>query len=152
MKKEIVDAIAALEVDGRLTPDAVIEEAANANSPLHELFEWDDGLAAHKYRVEQARKVIRDVKVTFTVDSQKITAVAYVRDPDAGKHQGYVSVAKVKSNVDEAREIVFNEFSTARSHLKRAENIASVLGVKDDVTNLIEKVETLRSFVQKDAA
>jgi hypothetical protein len=48
---------------GALTPDAVVEEAAAADHPLHDRFEWDDELAGHEYRVIQAGRLIRSVKV-----------------------------------------------------------------------------------------
>ena len=42
-----------------VTPEEVVKKAQKKNSELHKLFEWDDTVAAHKYRLEQARLVIR---------------------------------------------------------------------------------------------
>ena len=46
---------------GRLFPVEVVEEARPTTSPLHPEFEWDDTVAAHEYRKEQARGLIRSV-------------------------------------------------------------------------------------------
>jgi len=48
---------------GHLTPDLVLESAVSASSPLHSLFEWDNDKAGHSFRLWQARKLIRSVKI-----------------------------------------------------------------------------------------
>ena len=45
--------------DGLLKPEDVVEAARPANSPLHTRFTWDDSAAAHQFRLEQARTLIR---------------------------------------------------------------------------------------------
>lgn len=51
---------------GRLTPEAVVQAASAEDHPLHDRFEWDDTTAAHKYRLNQARQLIRVVRETYT--------------------------------------------------------------------------------------
>jgi hypothetical protein len=51
---------------GRLTPAAVVAAATAKNHPLHDRFEWDDKVAGHKYRLSQARELIRVVKEVYT--------------------------------------------------------------------------------------
>jgi hypothetical protein len=46
-----------------LTTDIVLEAATNAESPLHQMFEWDDNAAALEHRKWQARKLIKSVKI-----------------------------------------------------------------------------------------
>lgn len=48
--------IASLE---QITPKAVLDFARDENSELHKCFEWDNDLAAEKYRIIQAGNVIR---------------------------------------------------------------------------------------------
>lgn len=45
--------------DGLLRPEDVVGAAAPKSSPLHHLFEWDNGAAGHCWRLEQARRLIR---------------------------------------------------------------------------------------------
>ena len=51
------------ERDGQLTPGAVVEAGTPANAPLHTEFDWDDAHAAHEHRLDQARRLIRSVKI-----------------------------------------------------------------------------------------
>jgi len=40
------------------TPDSVVELAKDEDSVLHDLFDWDDEVAANKWRKQQARIII----------------------------------------------------------------------------------------------
>lgn len=51
---------------GALTPANVVEAASAEEHPLHDRFEWDDSAAARKYRLSQARQIIRVVRETYT--------------------------------------------------------------------------------------
>lgn len=42
---------------------AVVDAARPRGSSLHRFFEWDDGKAAQKFRIEQARWLVRSVRV-----------------------------------------------------------------------------------------
>lgn len=51
---------------GTLTPANVVEAARDEDHPLHGRFEWDDAVAGEKYRLDQARKLIRVVREAYT--------------------------------------------------------------------------------------
>lgn len=64
--------------DGKLTPKAVLEAARSKTSPLHKHFEWDDSVAAERYRLDQAREIIGIIRVV---------------DAKAGERPAYISIA-----------------------------------------------------------
>lgn len=68
------------KTQGELTPHAVLEAARAKKHPLHPHFEWDDALAAEAFRLDQARSIIRVVRV---VD----------REAEDGTRRAFVSVA-----------------------------------------------------------
>ena len=47
----------------KLTPRVVVDEARDPEHPLHSRFEWDDSIAGEAYRIQQARELIRSVRV-----------------------------------------------------------------------------------------
>lgn len=52
------------EENGRkLLPGDVVDSASDPDSPIHECFEWRDDIAAHHYRLSQARGWIRRVVI-----------------------------------------------------------------------------------------
>lgn len=56
------------EEHGQLTPVLLVDLARDPEHPLHARFEWDDSLAAEKWRLEQAGQLLR---VTFRPDPSK---------------------------------------------------------------------------------
>lgn len=48
-----------------ITPQNVLEKARNEKTELHKCFEWDDSVASEKYRLLQARDIIRHFVVVF---------------------------------------------------------------------------------------
>ena len=42
----------------RISPEEVLEKARDVNSELHKCFEWNDSIAAEKYRLQQARGIL----------------------------------------------------------------------------------------------
>lgn len=135
--------------NGSLTPDLVIADAESSDSPLHELFEWNDGVAGHKYRLEQARQVITSVRVVITTEHKAVSTVYYVRDPNAEPtEQGYVSLDRLKSDSDLAKESIVMEFSRAASYLQRARVHAEALGMAQEVDALISDVNKFKEEVK----
>ena len=50
---------------GKLTPTLVLDAARAPEHPLHTHFEWRDGIAAEKWRLHQARELIRTVRCVY---------------------------------------------------------------------------------------
>ena len=91
--KEELQKIAA-EHGGVLYPKDVVNAARNPNSPLHGAFEWDDGIAAEKFRLVQARELIR-VQVTM-IPSRGTPVRAFVSlSPDRVENGGYFPIEQV---------------------------------------------------------
>jgi len=61
-----------------LTPAAVIAEARSEKSVLHGAFTWDDTVAAEKWRVCEAQKLIRECRVTIEEGDRKVETYAFV--------------------------------------------------------------------------
>ena len=110
---------------GILKPIAVVEAARSPDSPLHSRFQWDDTMAAHQWRLEQARQLIR-VTVTLiggTGDTPERVWVS-LREDQYQKEGGYRFLADVLSD-DVLREQLLAEakddmdrFASKYAHLK----------------------------------
>lgn len=143
-------ALRALERSGKLTPEEVVSTAQNPEHPLHPYFDWDDSVAASKWRLEQARGLIRSVTVKVVMENDRlIPAPVYVRDPDAASaSQGYVAMSSLKDDPAAARAAMSIELMRVEGLLERSERMADVLGLTDDVKRLGRRVKALRSRVQ----
>lgn len=139
--------------DGRLTPDNVVDAAQDEASPLHQCFEWDNDAAAHMFRVEQARHLIRSVRVDVTTSHHTVRVPAFVHDPECERgEQGYVSIRQLASDEDKSREVVIAEFSRAASALRRARSVAMALGIEDQIDDISDQIKRVVESVQAVAA
>jgi hypothetical protein len=77
------------KVGKRNTAAQVVEAATSVDSPIHGMFEWDDALAGHEYRLEQARLYIRSI--SYRVE------VRYVRQKQSEADHKTVEVSKTKA-------------------------------------------------------
>lgn len=77
--------------NGVLTPQGVVDDARPEGSALHSRFEWDDATAGEKYRLDQARHLIRSVRVTVQArpdaDPVQVRAFHNVAVSDDGPHE-----------------------------------------------------------------
>jgi len=137
------------ECGGNLTPDAVVEDARHKKSPLHEFFDWDDSEAAHKWRIEQARSLIRSVRVEIVTEEKTVSTVRYLRNPEAGKGQGYVDVAVLRESTDLARRALRAEFARAKALFDRAEGLAEAFDMRNEIVELRERVVEMDERLQR---
>ena len=84
---------------GVITPDHVVTAARPRSSPLHNSFTWDDGDAAHQWRLEQARHLLRIYVMTIG-DGQKAkeTRMYVSLGVDRANAGGYRSIVDVLSD------------------------------------------------------
>lgn len=64
MSGTLLDHLTAIRDEhGELSPKLVLDSARDPDHPLHSRFEWDDSVAGERYRLDQARQLIRVVKL-----------------------------------------------------------------------------------------
>ena len=134
---------------GRLTPYIVIEDARHKDSPLHGEFEWDVKKAAAAHWIKQARDLIASVTIVIHTTRVDIRSPAYIRDPNCASHeQGYIEVARLRTDSDASREALIAEFSRVGDLLRRARILAVALDMENDVRRIIDGVMELRERLQ----
>jgi hypothetical protein len=93
---EALDAIR-VESGGQLHPQAVVAGARDPKSVLHPHFEWNDAKAAEAHRMDQARALIRSIRVIDEEDDQRRPAFLSIRADDG---IGYRAFRDVIASVD----------------------------------------------------
>lgn len=69
-RQEIVDEYLAQSGANQYVPDEFVAWLSeHPDHPAYGWFEWDDGKAADAYRLEQARAFVRDLRISFSVES-----------------------------------------------------------------------------------
>jgi hypothetical protein len=71
-----LERIRALDAQGRLDPQRVVDESRGQQAILHSYFEWDDVVAGAQYRLNQARTLLR---VVIEVEEDSAPVARYIR-------------------------------------------------------------------------
>lgn len=103
-----------IERDGVCTPEALVDEAADPNHPLHSAFEWDDSEAAREYRKYQARKLIARVRIEVRGNATPRFVSVSVQSRDGSVREGYAPVEQALGD----EELALQVFAAARAGLE----------------------------------
>lgn len=125
----------AAENDGLLLPEQVVRAARPKTSPLHSRFEWNEGRAAHAYRIWQARQLIR-VVVEHIPQSREPTEVFVSLTTDR-KDGGYRIQTEVLSDRQMRTQLLADalaELELFREKYRKIRELASVFAAIRTVT------------------
>jgi len=125
---ETVKELKALQEQGRLHAVAVVEFAKDPDTSLHQHFEWDETEAAHQYRLEQARHLIRIQVVIHPKDNKPIRAFVHLekdRD-DGGGYRDMQVVLKNRKLRDQLLEQALREFHSWRARYERLKTLEPI--------------------------
>lgn len=120
-----------LESNGMLTPRNLVDVSRPDDAPLHKCFEWDDGIAAERWRETQAAYIIRSVEVEIEKHSEPTRAfVATITD----NTREYKSIGYVMRRSD-SREALLDaakrELLAFRRKYKNLYELAEVMDAID---------------------
>jgi hypothetical protein len=123
---------------GSLTKEDVLQDAETPTSPLHPLFEWNDDVAAQRYRLEQAGSIIRHIEVVkLHVDqTEPIRAfVSVIRSDDTKKT--YVSIDTAMSDPTLRAQVLdraHKELLSWKARYENYEEFAEIVAVINGAT------------------
>lgn len=124
--------ISDLDQDGNISPEDLLTAAEPEDSPIHDLFEWDNATAGHKFRVDQARSVITRFRVEYVHHVREIRAPVYIRNPELPKREsGYVRLSLLKTREEAAAEALQREINAVAGLVARTRAVADGLGLQE---------------------
>lgn len=141
-----------LETLDRKTPEAILELARNENTELHGCFEWDDSVAAEKYRLTQAREIVRLLVVAKDDEIQDAETPKYIRAYHRTRSAGgYENIHKILDSRDKKLELVDNAYRDLIAFSNKYTTLSDVTGFKaamdsaaDSLRRCRENAETAR--------
>lgn len=105
----IGERIAIMAQGAPIRPEDVVDDARPESSPTHPFFEWDDQVAAEKYRLEQAQYYLRNIEI-IREDAAPIRAfhvVTITENEEAAR--GYVTLDTVLSDAELLSQVIEEE-------------------------------------------
>lgn len=125
-----------------LTPKRLVDAARPVNSPMHNEFEWDDGVAAEKYREEQAALVIRHLIVVRT-DNEKDRELRLIEDQEE-------TIDEEIEDEEDVVEPVDRGFVSTGERTSKYVTLYSALSNEEWKKNLLEAAKRdMRAFTAK---
>lgn len=137
---------AKLESEGGLTPTRLVDASRPEDAPLHDEFEWDDTVAAERYRETQASQVIRHITTVKVNDEETPVVRSFVsiqtRDDDDERIKNtYIGTYRALSEPD-TREMVLNRaMSELGSFRRKYATLKELSGVIAAIDEAIGKAE-----------
>lgn len=138
-----------IEAEEGLTAGAVVDASRPKDAPLHPCFEWHDRTAAEKYRLAQARNLIRAVVVTERDREpvQEFVLCGIVQETSFGpdnepkRQTQYVSIETAINNPDLFRDAVGRLQSQLRGI---ASNVAAIVSMAAEQEDSDERVKAAK--------
>lgn len=123
---------------GEIKPERLIEEAKDALHPAHSHFEWDDAKAAHGFRLEQARRIIRIVATTDPRSQRMVPAFVSLRSEGGTSYHPMIDVIRSDDLTDRLLKQAEADLQSFEFRYRRFEEFVS------DVRSVREKIADRR--------
>ena len=126
------------QIGEEVRPEQVLDKARDSKTELHKCFDWDDSSAAEKYRLEQARSVIRHLIVVHHDDSgDEDNAPVQFRvmlKNDRKLDSGYKQTIVMVKDEDEYKKLLAQAYSELHSFKQKyscLSELAEILALID---------------------
>ena len=121
--------LAGLQRDGLVRPDDVVEFAKDPSTALHGCFTWSDDEAAKRWRLEEARTLIRCyVVIEESAPRAPVRAFVSLRS-DRAAGGGYRKIADVLSDEQLHAQLMRDAIADLRAAQKRYSRLAELKAV-----------------------
>ena len=120
------------EIGESATPDQIVEKARDEKTELHKCFEWDDEKAAEKYRLVQARQIVRHLvieeKKADDGDGQQAPVRFFVQTRNG---DGYKPVEWVLKRDDEYRQLLLQALAELHAFKEKYSRLSELQEILD---------------------
>lgn len=105
----------ALEKEGRLNAQTLVDVSRPDDAPLHEEFEWDDSVAGEEWRKHQARNIINTIVIVPEVEEKPIIRAYYKIQSSGSNYESLQTIIRNKDKHQELLEQAKREFESYKA-------------------------------------
>ena len=116
-----------------LTAEAVVDESRDPKARLHKEFEWNDVVAAEKFRVEQARHMIADIVVEADSPAGSTVTRGFVK---LSHDEAYERVQDVLMDVEKTARLLDKAKTELRWFRDKYSTLKELAGVFAEIDKL----------------
>lgn len=115
--------------EGRLAPRDVVVAAQKSGSPLHRYFEWQDNIAATKYRDGEARELIRSLVVIHEDMPDKLVAAFVCIEQGSQEFGAYQATHIALANCESREYVLARALRELEAWKKKYADLSELAGV-----------------------
>ena len=124
------------EIGDEVKPEQVLDKAKDTSSELHKCFDWNDTSAAEKYRLIQARDVIRHLIVVKRDDEDEREPVQFrvMLKNERTQESGYKQTIVMVKDEDEYKKLLNQAYAELHSFKQKyscLSELADILALID---------------------
>lgn len=128
-------------IGDKFTPEQIVSYAKkNKKSELHKCFEWDDTVAAQKYRISQAQTIIRNIVVVKEVDDEdKNTGRIVVRAIFSTNERTneYETIQRTVVNQDSYDRLLIAAMNELEAFKRKYKTLTELAGIISEIETLL---------------
>jgi len=139
------------EEHGKLTPPLIVEDARNDERETHKLIEWDEATAAEKYRLEQARYIMRNIIVVQSTpnleepkEEQKIIKFRAFENVETEEQERYFMPMQVAVSREDTRNYMLKQAMMALQSFRQKYGMITDLAAVIDAIDALEQQYTVK--------
>ena len=121
-----------------LTAENVLEANRADSTPLHNEFEWQDDIAAEKYRLHQAGNLIRFICIASETEQQPTPIRAFLKTETA---QPYKSLNVIMQSADDYAAMLNRAKNELRAFADKYSTLSELDAVIDAINSVIGETE-----------
>lgn len=130
---------------GDVTEEVVVAAAEDAKSVLHPFFEWNDRKAAHEFRLNQGRTLIRSIKIVTTESPDTPIRAFWSVRRDADSPRVYTSIQVALADDDLRGQLIADA-------MRELESFKRKYGELREFADVVLAIENTVRLVQKKSA
>ena len=125
---------AALEKEGRLTAQTLVEVNRPEDAPLHKAFEWDDTEAAERWREHQARNIIHSI--TVVREEQEPVRAFFNIVTTAPQYESIETIVQTEDKYAALMKMALRELIAFKKKYEQLKELAPVFDAIEEVANV----------------
>ena len=121
---------------GSLNPEIIVENSKNPESVLYPIFEWDNKKAAYNYRLQQARILLNNIKLSVITDGETKEISVY---EVTSLKEGYKNIESFdESDIEFVKNGILYSLNILKGKLKLYKEFEKVLYYIQQAIEIIE--------------
>ena len=121
-----------LRGEGKLTAANLVEVSRPKDAPLHSAFDWNDAEAAEKWREQQARVIIGNLRVVIDGDAEPIKAYFNLH-VDKPEYESLETILKREDDTELMLRNALRDLSVFRAKYGRLKALSNVFSAVDQL-------------------